>query len=404
MKLRILNAGQNYRVIGGSDRYLLDLESLLENKGHKVIPFAASHPDNLPTEWGKYFPDRNDFERPRIKDIAGFVYSISTRKKLESLLAACQIDLAHAHIYYGQLTGALLGVLKKHDIPIVQTLHEYKLVCPVYTLNKNGDNCMDCAGGRFYRGVVNKCNRNSVSRSFLSVVESYVTRWLGSIDKIDRFICVSDYQRDLIIRMGVPDSKLVTIHNFVRPELFRQSLGDGDYVLYFGRLERIKGVFTLLEAAALLPHVPFMIIGKGQDGDELKRYAERRCLKNVRFLDFISGDKLEDIIAQCRFSVLPTEWAETFGLTVLETFMKGRPVIASRIGGVQEVIEDKKTGLFFPPGNCMELASLIEYLWSNPKICREMGEEGQKHALTAFGPDVHYEKLIQVYKQVLGRN
>ena len=201
--------------------------------------------------------------------------------------------------------------------------------------------------------------------------------------------------------MGIPSNKLLTVHNFVRAELFRKAEGQGKYVLYFGRLEKIKGIFTLLEAATKLPRIRFVIVGHGTDAKLFESFIVDRSIKNVDFFGFKSGEELEIIIANCRFSILPTEWPETFGLTVLETFMKGRPVVASRIGGVQEVIDEGIDGCFFEAGNVDGLCNSIESLWMNPDNCMEMGRQGQIKALTTFGPDTHYENLMKVYSSVL---
>lgn len=399
--MRILNAGQNYRISGGSDRYMLDLEVLLNSKGHQVVPFAAQHPDNIPTPWSEYFPERNNFDHPKMGDLIGYVYSNSARRQIKRLLKVEKFDLAHLHIYYGQLTGAILGSLAEEGIPIVQTLHEFKLVCPVYTMDLNGNFCRLCQNGKFNRCVINRCNRGSVARSALSTIESYVSKWLGGWEKINRFVCVSNFQRELISSMGVSADRLTTVHNFIAPHRYRKAVGSGDYVLYFGRLERIKGVFTLLNAAKKLPHIPFIIAGDGNAASDVRRTIELQKLPNVKAIGFQHGDTLDELIAGCRFSVLPTEWSETFGLTVLETFMKGRPVIASKMGGIQEIINDGVDGKFFAAGNAQNLAAEISNLWEHVDDCREMGLCGQRKAMTEFDPETHYCRLNEVYQQVL---
>lgn len=154
MTLVIINAGQNYHIRGGSEQYQFALSQLLHHHGHQVIPFAAEHPQNQVTPWSKYFPRRVNFEQPTPKDLLEFVYSRSAALSMESLLCDRQIDLAHLHIYYGQLTTSILTPLKKAGIPIVQTLHEYKIVCPVYTLLSNGKICQACNGHAFWQATL----------------------------------------------------------------------------------------------------------------------------------------------------------------------------------------------------------------------------------------------------------
>ena len=215
MNLTIVNAGQNYHIRGGSERYQFALAQLLHHYGHQVIPFAAEHPKNEITPWSKYFPRRIDFEQPSPKDLLEFVYSRSAALSMESLLCDHQIDLAHLHIYYGQLTTSILSPLKKADVPIVQTLHEYKIVCPVYTLLSDNNICQACNGHAFWQATLKRCNRGSLSRSILSTVESSVSRMLGSVSKIDHFIAVSDFQREKLIELGLLADKVTTVHNFI---------------------------------------------------------------------------------------------------------------------------------------------------------------------------------------------
>ena len=149
VKISVVNISQNYYVRGGSDRYFFSLGQLLEKQGHQVIPFASSQPQNQQTIWSKYFPDGVNFEEPNLKDISRFLYSAPAAKSIARLVKDNHPQIAHLHIYYGQLTSSILSPLKKAGIPIVQTLHEYKLVCPVYTMISHGKVCEACQGKKF---------------------------------------------------------------------------------------------------------------------------------------------------------------------------------------------------------------------------------------------------------------
>ena len=397
----VLNAGQNYHVKGGSDRYQLDLGDMLSEHGHEVIPFAAESPDNIQTKWSEYFPRRVDFVQPTIGDVARYIYSFDAKKKLHKLLDKKHIDVAHLHIYYGQLTASILSVLSNRDIPIVQTLHEYKIVCPVYTATKNSAQCTRCRPGIYGSCLRYRCNRGSLGRSLLSTIESYTSLIFGSHEKISKFICVSDYQKKIVSEMGVPERKLHTIHNFVKLDELEKNITLGDYVLYFGRIEKIKGINTLLQASAKLPNIPLIIVGDGGYRTELEAIIKDKKLKHVRFLGYKSGVELSNLIAKCRFSVVPSEWPETFGLTTLETYVKGHPVIGSRIGGIPEVISDGCDGLLVTPGDVNELATAIKHLWNSPKIVLAMGKSAQLKAINTFGPEQHYSKIINIYRSIV---
>jgi len=396
----VLNIGQNYHVRGGSDKYMFILSEMMAKRGHKVIPFAASSADNLPTPWERYFPVAADFERPGPRDLARFIYSRPARASMKRLLRDIEVDMAHLHIYYGKLTASILAPLKEAGVPVVQTLHEYKTVCPVYTLHSEGRICEDCRGRAFWRVFLKRCNRGSRARSALAALESSVSKALGSVGKIDHFIAVSDFLRNKVVELGLPAHKVTTVHNCVDVDGTEPSRIPGSYFLYYGRIERIKGVFTLAEAASSTG-VPLYIIGRGGALRELKGFVEDKAIDNVRFLGFRQGAELERLIRGSICTVTPSEWYETFGLTLIESFAHGRPVIASRIGGMTEVISHGEDGFLVTPGSVDELRDRLAWMAGHRQEAVEMGAEGRKKAEELFNEELHYSRVMDVYRKVL---
>ncbi|MBW2072024.1 MAG: glycosyltransferase family 4 protein [Deltaproteobacteria bacterium] len=399
--MNILNVGQNFFIRGGSDKYQFAITELLENKGHRVVPFAALHSENLPTPWQRYFPQKVDFDKPKPIDIFRYLYSVPAAKCMSRLLQDVAIDIAHLHIYYGQLTASILRPLKSRGIPIVQTLHEYKLVCPTYSLMSNGRICEACQGHAFWKAIWQRCNRGSVSRSFLSSVEAYISRILGSVSKIDHFISVSEFQRRKFIELGIPEQKITTVHNFVDCHCIRPSTSHGEHFLYFGRLERYKGVFTLLKAAADIRNVPLYIVGSGKALPEMYRWTQKRQLSHIRFLGFTKGRDLDNLIRQSICAIVPSLWYETFGLTIIETFAHGRPVIASRIGGITEIISDGEDGFLVSPGDAAELRVKLVQMAADNDLAMRMGHAARKKVQEQFSPEIHYKNLMSVYNKIL---
>ncbi|BAC88404.1 glycosyltransferase family 4 protein [Gloeobacter violaceus] len=400
----VLNVSQNYFIRGGSDRYFFSLGELLEKWGHQVIPFAARQPENCETPWAHYFPEPINFTSPSARDLLRFVHSKPAADALSRLLGEHRPAIAHLHIYYGQLTTSILRPLKEAGIPIVQTLHEYRLVCPVSTLmSADGQLCQSCNGKDFWQAVAKRCNRGSLSRSLLSAAELYYSHALGGvIDKVDRFITVSHFQRRKLAELGIPAHKMVTVHNFVDVSNIPVNPGKGDYFLYFGRLERLKGIFTLIEAAAPLTEVPLLIVGDGEAREEVEATVARRGLSHIRVLGPKRGRELQQLIADSLCCVLPSEWYENCPMAVLEAYAHSRPQIGADIGGIPELIEDGTDGLLFAPGDSEHLRECLLAMARDRRRAMEMGLAGRQKIERYFSQNHHYEQIVGVYNDLMG--
>ena len=399
--LTILNISQNYHIRGGSDKIFFALGELLSRKGHRVIPFAGQSPDNEASEWSRYFPPAADFERPGPLDIMRFIYSLPARRAIENVIEKYRPDLAHLHIYYGKITGSILPVLKAAGIPIVQTLHEYKLICPVYTLVSNGRICEACEGKHFWRAFPRRCNRGSLSRTALSVVESYFSHWNGSVRLVDKFIAVSDALRQKMIQYRIPSTKIVTLHNWIDAANVPVADKPGQYFLYFGRLEHIKGIYTLLKASSQVSDIPLLLVGEGNACADILKFIEEKGWFHIKWLGFKREMALQDLIHNSICTIMPSEWYEPFGMTVLETYAHGRPAIGADIGGIPEIIAHGETGFLFSPGNDCMLADHLRWMAENPDDALKMGQAGRRKIEAHFSPDLYYERLMRIYDSVL---
>lgn len=402
--MKVLQVSQNLFIKGGSDRMFLDTCALLEAHGHTVIPFVAQHPDNPASAWSDYFPPAADFDHPSLSDLTRYVYSRPAAKAMRKLIREHKPDVAHLHIYYGKLTASILPVLKAEGVPVVHTMHEYRQISPNYTLTHNDQIDEDGCGMNAWRAAAKRFNRGSLARSALATLEWYVSRLIGSQRKIDRFIAISDFQKQKMAQHGVPEDKITRVYNFVTMDATPEPTAPRvpntpPYFLYFGRIEHIKGVFTLAKAAANLPDVTIKIVGDGVAQPELAEYVRDHKLGNVELIGFTEGEELKQLIRDSLATILPAEWYEPFGLTVLESFAHRRPVIASRMGALPELIDDGTDGLLFEPGNESDLRDKIQQLTSDPARANAMGQAGHTKRLEHFDPETHYQNLIRVYEQ-----
>ena len=398
--MNILQVNNYGFVRGGSDQCFIDVSELLIRNGHKVFYLTSANEKNVVDS--TYAVSGFEVDSPSLADIPKFFYSLDAQRKLRKIIERERPDLAHLHIYYGQVTSSILATFKKYDIPVVQTLHEYKLLCPVSSMVRNGRSCELCSGGEFWHAAWYRCKRGSLSRSLISALESYTSDLLGAKHAVDHFMAVSDFVRDKMIEHGLPEEKITTVHNFVRDEAFVDNEREGKYFLYIGRIEEIKGIRTLIHAMVDMQSVDLLVVGSGGAREQLEQESRRLNLMNVHFLGFKTGQELKDLIAGAICIVAPSEWHETFGLVLVESFAHSRPVIASRMGGMTEVVSDGVDGLLFDAGNVDQLSDALNWMVSHRQQAVEMGKEGQKKARLRFSADKYYAEFMRVYRKVIG--
>ncbi|MFO4671198.1 glycosyltransferase [Vibrio cholerae] len=395
--MKILNVGHNYHVAGGSDRVLIETGELLKSKGHHVIPFCAQSDKNLSTEYDVFFPKSIDFSSVKFTSLLSYFYNFSAKHNINELLAGEVPDLAHLHIYYGRLTTSILHEIKKRNIPIIQSLHEYKLVCPVYTMERNGTVCNKCTSGRNYHCVINKCKNDSYLHSSIMALESYFSRAMGDVRYVDLFLSVSEFHRNEMVRAGIPENKVKVLHNFVDTEKYSAKCGHDGYFLYFGRIEKLKGIDTLIEAFSLVDF-KLLIVGDGSYKNNMLEKIE--SISNIEYLGFREGQELIDIVSKSLCVVVPSEWNENCPMNVLEAKSLSRPVIGSNIGGIPELINHNVDGVIFEPGN---VSQLVNALFKVNDLFDTMSYSARLDAVDRFSKEAYYLKLMSFYEMILRR-
>ncbi len=395
----VLQINNNHRIVGGSDTVYFNTGALLEAHGHNVSWFAGAHEKNQPCADERFFPAAADLSTRRPAELPKYFFNSAARRNMAALLdEKGAMDIAHAHIYYGLVTSSILKPLKARGVKFVQSLHEYKLACPVYTFERGGAICEDCVGGSTFQCVSNRCKDGSLVNSAIAWAEFQVSRWLGDVSLVDQFICVSGFQAGILARAGVPADKLTTLHNFVDPARLapQQSGTRGDYLLYFGRIEELKGVATLTDAVAKTK-TPLKVAGTGAWSETFKtRIAD---MDHVDYLGFVSGEPLRELVAGARAVVVPSEWYENCPMTVLEAKAVGTPVIGAAIGGIPELVRDGVDGFLFEAGNADSLAEALAKL--EAADIDAFSAAAAQDVRERFSPDAHFAKLMTIYEQVL---
>jgi glycosyltransferase involved in cell wall biosynthesis len=400
LRPRVLVANNYAHVRGGSDRCFLAHVRLLAERGHAVSTLATRPPAGAAPE-GLELIEPIELARPGPRDLLRFHYSLAARRAVTRLLAgAARPEVAHLHITYGQLTASILGPLRRAGIPVVQTLHEYRLACPVGTFVSNGALCEACSGGRTWRALARRCNRGSLPRTLASVSEHAFSRTLGAETGVALFLAPSEFLRQKMLAHGLPPARIRVLANFVDPRAHAPGHGPGEHALFLGRLERLKGVLTLVRAAAEVPELPLLVAGEGEARAELEALVRAPGLGHVRLLGQVESATLVELVRRARCVVVPSEWYENLPMSVLEAMAHARAVIATRIGGIPELVREGETGFLVPPGDSAALSERLRFAARNGDELAALGRAGRARVEAEFGPERHYEELLSAYRSV----
>lgn len=409
--MHILQINKFYHIVGGVERYFLELSSLLEKKGHQVAYFSMDHPRNLKTKWSKYFVSNASFDQPAfgkgIKLFLRMLYFREARQKLARLLDEFRPDIAHIHQIYHQISPSVIWELKKRKIPIVHTVGDFHLISPHHNNLFHRDHlCEVSKSHKYYRAVTHRCIKDSYIASLAEAMEQYFHYYLKIyINNIGLFISPSQFMTGKLIEYGLPKERIRTLPYFTNHHPLQISKKLGDYVLYFGRLSEEKGLKFLVDNVGKLPEIRLIIAGEGPLGSDLKRSVAVNKYKNIEIKDtFISEIELKKLIKNCRFVVYPSESYEIFGISILEAYSYRKPVLASRIGALPEIIKDGETGILFEAGNSEEFCKKLKIMWIDPKLNRKMGNLGKEFVFNKYYPFNHYEKLIKIYSETLSQS
>ncbi|MBT7310888.1 glycosyltransferase [bacterium] len=382
---------------GGVGRYIMQEAEDLQNLGWEVIPFAIADDDARPSPWDKHFPKAHDYSSPRFDLTAAtsLIWNFEAARKLDALIKESKPDVAHIHNIYHHLSPSILSVLQKHNIPVVQTIHDWRLLCPAIHMLQDGKVCEKCKGGNFHHAISGKCVKGSLPASVLAAAET----WLHASRKkyrntVSKFLCPSKFLKDKHVQWGWPAEQMLHLPNFVDLEQWPQNDDRENYYLFVGRLSAEKGLKTLLAAHAELDNgLELRIAGSGPQTDELKTLAG----DNVTFLGHIPLEQVKKEIGNARFSVIPSEWYENGPFSIIESLAAGTPVVGTDLGGIPEHL-DEKCGILFESGN---KNSLLSALQKASTLGIDANRSARNRAKTLFDRKTHMQKLSEILKSLM---
>jgi glycosyltransferase involved in cell wall biosynthesis len=385
--LRVLLVHNRYQHYGGEDTVVEAEAQLLRDLGHEVDLFLVDN-DNI-----QGLP-------AKLTAAALTTYNPRSRAALRDRLRARRPDVVHVHNLFPQLTPSIFDACLDEGVPSAMTLHNYRLGCANALLFRDGHPCEECLGGSAFNAVRHGCYRGSRAGSAVVAASIAYHRRAGTWQhKVSRFIALTGFARDKLVSAGLPADKVRIKPNFVPDPLGPDPLPPpGDHALFVGRLSVEKGVNTLLEAWREID-MPLRILGDGPLREELERAAPA----NVSFLGHRDRAEVFREIAGAAFLVVPSIWYEGFPMTVVEAMALGKPILASAIGGLQEIVEEGSEGLHFRPGDPPDLRRAVHRVRADPGLLAQMGARARARYLRRLSPEGNGPLLLDIYAELIDR-
>lgn len=390
--MKILLVHNSYQFPGGEDVVYQRERDLLVAHGDEVVEYLRSN-----QEIEQYSLVQH------LKLAPNVIWSSGSRREFSHLLQRTKPDVVHVHNTFMVISPSIYGACREQGVPVVQTLHNYRLLCPAATFFRNGKPCHDCTTN-LGNSVLHACYRNSRARTATVAGMLAWHRTAGTYSTlVDRYIALTNFSRDNFLAAGFDPEKMTVKPNFV-PADPGERRGDGAYAAFVGRIETEKGLHTLLDAWRQLPQrIPLRLAGTGPLVEEL-RSAAASLGPHVQYLGQLPPAQIMDLLKGARFLVFPTELYENFPLTLAEAYACGLPVVGSNIGATKEIVRHDSTGLLFRRGDAADLAAKVMIAWNNPERMRQMGKQARKEYEDKYTAERNYRMLKAVYNSVLQRD
>lgn len=399
--MRILLVNKFHYLRGGSEKYYFELAQLLKSKGHTVGFFSMKHEENITTGDAEYFVEEIDLNTGSKLKALDVIYSQENKRLMAKALEEFKPDIVHINNFQRQLSASIIDAIKEKNIPIVMTAHDLNPICPASIMLYNGEVCDDCITKGYAQCIKKKCVKGSTLKSTLGVMEKKYYDFHKVFRKIDCIISPSEFNKNQLVNGKLKYNEIVTLHNFVN-ESERNDYVLGDYAFYLGRLSKEKGILNLIEAIGDIPNAKLLIAGDGPERERIEAYiSEHKLDGRITLLGYQNQDSIHKYITNSRFVVIPSICNENCPYSVLEAMEIGKPIVASRIGGIPELIADGENGYLYKADDINELKEKLTLLLDNDDKVNRFAQKSRELYESYYSPDSYYNELIKIYNKVM---
>lgn len=384
-KERVLIVHNYYQVPGGEDTVVANEKKMLEDNGHEVFMYTRYN-DEIKKRgiWGKI---KLSFET---------IYSFKTAREVKKIIREKKIEIIHVHNTLTLISPSVYYAAFSYKIPVVQTIHNFRLLCPGATFYRDGAICEDCVSKGLRCSLKSRCYHGSLVHTLACVLTLNIHRLLGTYKKLN-YICLTEFNKQKMLELNrrhknwIDEKRVFVKPNFVNidRDVISYNLRKNQFV-FMGRLDKLKGVDLLLEAWKEIKNSDLIICGIGPEKKWCEKFIEENNMTNVKMMGFLTNLQVMDIIAESKALILPTQWYEGFPMTIVESFACGTPIIGSDIGNVSNLIEDGVTGVKFRFKSVNSLRDSIRKLYDMTQGCRA-------EFLDKYTPEINYLQLSEIY-------
>ena len=410
--MRIIIANYRYFIAGGPEKYMFKFIDAAEKLGIEVIPFSVNNPQNKKTPYSKYFakPRSNQLMYSDTKKSLGnligmvraTVWNYDAENRLRKLIRDTNPDAVYILHEVNHLSPSIIRAAKKEGIRVVHRISDFFMFCPKYDFLCGNEICEACLHGKYRKAIEHRCVKGSIAGTCLRVFAMKLYKVTRVFDDVDHFVCTCDFSRKKLIEGGIPADKITTVPTFIDASIITPCYENDKYFLFLGRMAHQKGTIYAIEAMKYLKGTDFVLkitgqISNSQEDQIIWKYIQENQLDDkVVFTGFKKGKELEKLISRATCIVCPSIWYENMPNTVIEAYAYGKPVVASRVGSLAEIVEDGKTGFLFEMMNSKKMATKLLKFVKNENLSKTMGENARNKCQKEYDTNTHMKKIIEI--------
>lgn len=392
-KERVLIVHNYYQIPGGEDTVVSNERKMLEDNGHDVFMYSR-HNDEIKKKGiiGKLLLP---FET---------IYSLKTTRDIKKIVKEKKIDIVHIHNTFPLISPSIYSVSKKAGVKVVQTVHNFRLLCPAATFARDNKICEDCVNKGLLNSIKHNCYRNSKLQTIIAASMLKFNRIIGSYKKVDAYIALTEFNKEKLSSL-IPKEKIFVKPNFCeKPSIPIVPIEEREYFMFLGRLDKLKGIDLLVEAWKDIKYEELLVVGTGPEEEYLKSFIKENNMKNVKLVGFKKKDEAMKLLSKAKALIVPSQWYEGFPMTIVESFSIGVTVIAGDIGNIGTIIKSNVNGIIYKYNEYSDLSEVINKVKNDYNILKKLSKTAKNEFILKYSNNINYELLISIYRKSIDKD